>query len=412
MIITDLLKDGIGKKLIKQTNETSEKIFINGHSASYPIYEIPLDLLYFNDKNDRIATWISKYKAENHAGLKTYDRENYNNIIENFIIESNPDAIKKTKNNIRNVGQLKSGIVLNDGRIIDGNRRYTCLRQLNKENPLNNGYFRAVILNFDLTNNEKQIKTLELLVQIGEDKKVSYNPIDRLVGIYNDLINEATRLFGVEEYSKITNEDVSDVRKNIEYAKLMVEYLDWINAPMQFHIARDNKIEGSLEEIYKIVKKGKTDEEIDKLKQILFLELLMVDGDISKYIRKTGVNIISSKYAENFLDENLEYAQKAQEILLNPENQNLDKKELISLIRSNEELKQNMDKSRTLLIEKNQREQIINRPAELVNKSIEVMESIDLNIFKKLTESQIEDVKKSLSKLEDLLNTIRTNIED
>lgn len=40
------------------------------------------------------------------------------------------------------------------------------------------------------------------------------------------------------------------------------------------------------------------------------------------------------------------------------------------------------------------------------------MESIDLNIFKKLTESQIEDVKKSLSKLEDILNTIRTNIED
>ena len=413
MVMNDLLKDGLKNNLIKETNETSEKLFINGEAKSYPIYEIPLELLYYNDKNDRIATWISKYKSENSEGLNITDRENYNNIIQEFIIESNPDSIKKTKNNIGLVGQLKSGIVLNDGRIIDGNRRFTCLRQLNKENPLKNGYFRAVILNFDLKNNEKQIKTLELLVQIGEDKKISYNPIDRLVGIYNDLINEETKLFNVEEYSKITNEDVPKIREYIKYANLMVDYLDWINAPLQFHIARDNDIEGSLHEIERFVKKAKTDEEADNIKQVLFNMLLIKpENDISKYIRKTGENIISSKYANQFIDEQLEIIQSVQSILLNPDYQYIDKKKLINIVRSNNNIKGDIEKSRTLLIEKNKRERIINEPVELVNKSIEVIESIDTNILKKLSASQLEDVKYSLSRLEDLLNTIRSSIED
>ena len=71
-----------------------------------------------------------------------------------------------------------------------------------------------------------------------------------------------------------------------------------------------------------------------------------------------------------------------------------------------------MQKSRTKIIEKNDREKIINEPVALLNKSIETIEQIDINIFKKLSDSQLEDVKYYLSKLEDLLNVIRSNIED
>lgn len=63
------------------------------------------------------------------------------------------------------------GVVLNGGRIIDGNRRYTCLRMLESESD-EFGYFEAVILDFSIESNEKEIKTLELSIQHGEEKKL------------------------------------------------------------------------------------------------------------------------------------------------------------------------------------------------------------------------------------------------
>ena len=182
-----LLTEGIKKGYVIPT-EYTRKLTIDGHTESYQVYKIRLDQLFYNDQNDRIATWISKYKAENHIdNIDTID-VTYNDLIENFIYESNPKAIEKTKSNIELVGQCEAGVVLNGGRIIDGNRRYTCLRQLHEKNAFFN-HFEAVILERDIQENKKEIKLLELSIQHGEEGKVDYNPIDRLVGVYNDVIN-------------------------------------------------------------------------------------------------------------------------------------------------------------------------------------------------------------------------------
>lgn len=126
----NLLKDGVEQHAVYETNLT-RKLTIDGLTQAYPVYKIKLDWLYYNDQNDRIATWISQYRAqhEGHAPNPA-DRENYNNTIEQFIVESNPDALRKTKANIKMTDQREPGVVLADGRIIDGNRRFTCLRQL------------------------------------------------------------------------------------------------------------------------------------------------------------------------------------------------------------------------------------------------------------------------------------------
>ena len=98
-----LLKDGLEKHTIFETNLT-RKLTIDGLTQTYPVYKIKLDQLYFNDQNDRIATWISQYRSQhNGCAPDPTDRENYNNIIEQFIVESNPDAIRKTKNNIKSI---------------------------------------------------------------------------------------------------------------------------------------------------------------------------------------------------------------------------------------------------------------------------------------------------------------------
>lgn len=147
-------------------------------TKAYPVYKIRLDWLYYNDQNDRIATWISQYRSEhNGQSISLDNKEQYNAAIEKFICESNPAAIRKTKANIKEVDQREPAVVLFDGRIIDGNRRFTCLRLLAKENERFN-YLEAVILPEVEGRDSKHIKMLELSLQHGEEGKVDYNPVD------------------------------------------------------------------------------------------------------------------------------------------------------------------------------------------------------------------------------------------
>ena len=97
------------------------------------------------------------------------------------------------------------------------------------------GWFEAVILDKNINDNKKEIKMLELMIQHGEEGKVDYNPIDRLVGVYNDVVER--KLLTIAEYAKSTNEQEHEVKKRIELAGYMVEFLEYINAPKQFYIA-------------------------------------------------------------------------------------------------------------------------------------------------------------------------------
>ena len=223
-----------------------------------------------------------------------------------MIKEDNPDAFKKTKNNIRDFEQRESGVVLRDGRIIDGNRRFTCLRELSQEDPKFN-YFDAVILNntYDDEYGRKTIKALELTLQHGTEKQVDYDPINKLVGVYRDLIEEG-HAFEDEEYARCINQKVSEVRKSKELAKLMVEFLDFINAPKQFYIAMNMNINGPLVEMYAVLKKLPDDDMRERFKKHMFTALLYGSGDMTRDIRRF------KKLAESELSD--DYLRTADEI--------------------------------------------------------------------------------------------------
>lgn len=57
----------------------------------------------------------------------------YNNLIESIIEAENKNALNRTQNSIEEQGQQVYGWVLDDGRIIDGNRRFTALRNISKK---------------------------------------------------------------------------------------------------------------------------------------------------------------------------------------------------------------------------------------------------------------------------------------
>lgn len=270
----------INQKIIEKTGEI-RNYPIKGRMQNLEIYTIPLTELKFNIQNGRIASYISQYQ-ESHDEIP----EEYNDIIEKFIVESNQNAFKKTKDNIRRFGQLEPAIVLTNGVVIDGNRRFSVLRQLAREGEDSKfQYIKAAILEVD-SFTPKEIKRFELNLQHGREERVDYNAIDYLVDIYRDLVGNSAE-FKPEEYAQETVTTVSKVKTDMRKAQLMVEYLEYINKPLKFHIARDLKLDGPLDEMVKILKSNKIDpSNTDEIKEFLFYNLSIVKGgDISRIIR-------------------------------------------------------------------------------------------------------------------------------
>lgn len=398
----NLLKDGIAQHTVEKTTLT-RKLTLDGLTKAYPVYKVRLDQLFYNEQNDRIATWISQYRAQHdgHAPDAS-DREHYNAVIEKFIVDSNPDAIRKTQNNIEMVDQREPGVVLADGRIIDGNRRFTCLRELAKKND-RFGYFEAVILERNIESSAKQIKLLELSIQHGEENKVDYNPIDRLVGVYNDIT--ATGLLSVEEYARSTNETEGEVRKRVEVANLMVEFLEFINAPKQFYIARDLQLYYPLEELLKLIKKCSTVDEAEDLKNAVFTNILMqTNGDMTRFVRHIK-SVIGTEYQDEFLQEQQGIAAQVIETL--PPQGKVTTESLRETVRSNTEAVRALERSMDKALTKAKKTETKNRPILLAEKATTFLEGIDTNILAKLNDSELQRLKQQLSRLEDAVRSIR-----
>lgn len=402
----NLLQNGVEQELVIKTDRAT-KLTVDGITETYPIYQVRLDALYYNDQNDRIATWISQYKNDNNMDvIDKSDIESYNALIHDFITKSNPDKLKATQKNISFIGQQKYGVVLNDGRIIDGNRRFTCLRNL-AANDSKFNYFETVILNKDIENNAKQIKMLELHIQIGEEARVDYDPIDRLVGIYNDIVKN--KLLTVHEYAiSVGAQNDNEVQKQVELSVLLAEFLEAINAPGQFYIARDLNVAGPLHELQAILKKIKNEDQREEVKYAVFTNfLLQPDGDMTRFIRQLKI-VASSNYLEEFIEKELEIAEVVLDSI--PEEGKVNK-EVIDKVRDNEEVKSELKKTMDIITNKAKATATKDKPNQILIKAVDSIETIDQQILKKLTDEQKADIKENLAALEALIEELREAIK-
>lgn len=398
----NLLQNGVEQELVIKTDRAT-KLTIDGITETYPIYQVRLDALYYNDQNDRIATWISQYKNDNNMDvIDKSDIESYNALIHDFITKSNPDKLKATQKNISFIGQQKYGVVLNDGRIIDGNRRFTCLRNL-VTNDSKFNYFETVILNKDIENNAKQIKMLELHIQIGEEARVDYDPIDRLVGIYNDIVKN--KLLTVHEYAmSVGAQNDNEVQKQVELSVLLVEFLEAINAPEQFYIARDLNVAGPLHELQAILKRIKNEDQREEVKYAVFTNfLLQPEGDMTRFIRQLKA-VASSNYLEEFIEKELEIAEVVLDSI--PEEGKVNK-EVIDQVRKNEEVKSELKKTMDIITNKVKATATKDKPNQILIKAVDSIETIDQQILKKLTDEQKTDIMENLTALETLIEELR-----
>lgn len=385
-----------------QPTQLTRKLVIDGRSQTYQVYRIRLDLLFYNAQNDRIATWISQYKAEHDGQLpEETDIEAYNSIIEEFIVKSNEDAIKKTANNIRLFDQQVPGVVLSNGLLIDGNRRFTCLRRLAKEDPRFN-WLEAVILPEEIASDPKRIKILELNIQHAEEGKVDYDPVERLVGVYNDVIHSG--LLSVEEYARNTNTPVSEINKMIKSARLMVEFLEFINAPEQFHLAREMAINGPLNEIPAILRYCPDEDTEETVKSCIFANMVVEPaGDITRHVRKFK-KILQSPGAKGFIDEQSELAAEVVDRLALLPVVNKD------TIRNDIRADQNLIDRFALSVEKAELEargaKILSTPLDNINKASDLLDEVDVTILGHLTDEDVKKAIKALRSIEERVNDI------
>ena len=395
-------------ELLKELNNTifptnlTRKLTINNETKAYPVYKININALYYNDQNDRIASYISQYKKENgDDALYTKSQDEYNQIIENFIISSNRPAIEKTANNIMLVGQLEPGVVLNDGRVIDGNRRFTCIRNINKKNP-EFCYFEAVILDMDINDSKKMIKLLELAIQHGEEKKIDYNREELLIGIYQDIVE--TKLLTIEEYANSTKESITEIRRRVEASKVLAEYLEYIGMPKQFFIARKYQLVSLISDVLDLFKKCNSEEMVNNLKKIIYINQMMnAIGDERKFTKNISTLMANGQYSNYEADQ-----LKLEEKILNRKNMAniLKLEDLEKFVLDNDDLTFELKESMEKYLHSAKVTEVHNKPSQTITKTIVSLKDIDTNVVSKLTPIQKDKLVNQLTKLSSVISDI------
>ena len=201
---------------------------------TFNVYLIPVEYLAPNVLNDRIAWKIREFEAEKGRKLSQNSQEDVEFVYQ-LIEKESPKENDKTLKDLAEKGQQVDGIITKDGIIIDGNRRATLLRKLFKgaatrfnKNLEDFRFFKAIVLSEDI--DEKEIMALETRIQIGEDKKLDYNPIC----LYIKVDNLSAAEYNDQQIANYMNISEGEVKDRREIFRLMNEYLEAIGKPNHY----------------------------------------------------------------------------------------------------------------------------------------------------------------------------------
>lgn len=201
---------------------------------TFNVYLIPVEYLAPNVLNDRIAWKIREFEAEKGRKLSPNSQEDVEFVYQ-LIEKESPKENDKTLKDLAEKGQQVDGIITKDGIIIDGNRRATLLRKLFKgaatkfnKNLEDFRFFKAIVLSEDI--DEKEIMALETRIQIGEDKKLDYNPIC----LYIKVDNLSAAEYNDQQIANYMNISEGEVKDRREIFRLMNEYLEAIGKPNHY----------------------------------------------------------------------------------------------------------------------------------------------------------------------------------
>lgn len=406
MEMEKFINTGIAEGWVRKT-DNSERKFIGGENQDCPIYEVRVDKLHFNVQNGRIATFISRYQAEHPEGLPQ-DQTELDNLIADMIEADNPKHLKTTMLDIKNKGQQQSAIILTNGVVIDGNRRFTCLRKLSAaENTLR--MLRCCV--FPDTYDENAIKGLELEIQLGEDTKQEYDAISRLVDI-DRWVNEGRMT--AEEYAKHANMKQSKMKNCLAQIDMLKDFLEFCEAPGAFHIAQDLKLQGPIESLTNGLVKVKNKDKREEIKNAVFVNLMcQTFGDATRGVREFIDNLIAD---DKLREEQLDYAVEVLERLAEkPEDVVVTTEYLRDAFGSDTRLKEGMKASRNVARAKAGNRKIKNGQVRAVRNALSDVNDVDVEILHKLEPEQLVDMQDGLQSLlekaQEVLDVVQKTLE-
>lgn len=389
----------------------AQKIYFEGREQTFPVFRIPLDKLQYNIQNARIGIAINDYNKDNPTRrleiILKEDVEEFNNIISKFIIKSDKgNRFYETKKNIKERSQQVAGVILDDGTIIDGNRRFTSLRELKKESLEGEfAYFETIIIdsNGDDEARKKNIKILEIHLQHGQDEKVGYSPISKLEDIYTSVRNEFNNnnaLLTDEEYWHAANMKKSEYDKLKARMEIMVDFCQYIGMHEKFSVVEELKLDGPINEVLtfknKLKKLGLEDNYETIYRPLIFTILVTnKDGDVSRDLRELLRNPdnghlerIKDQQNDNLrvIHENLQNATSGHEIEAIREVMNMT--EAKSLIKTFED---------EVIIEKRKKKQ--EKSFTYVETAISNLSSVDSDNFPFMPQDEISKIREGLTNL-------------
>ena len=406
MEMETFIKTGIAEGWVRETGN-SERKYIGGQNEDCPIYEVRVDKLHFNVQNGRIATFISRYEAEHPEGLPQ-DQTELDNLIAGMVEADNPKHLKTTMLDIKNKGQQQSAIILTNGVVIDGNRRFTCLRKLSAaENTLR--MLRCCV--FPDTYDENAIKGLELEIQLGEDTKQEYDAISRLVDI-DKWVNEGRMT--AEEYAKHANMKMSEMKNSLAQIDMLKDFLEFCEAPGAFHIAQDLKLQGPIESLTSRLGKVKNKDDREDIKNAVFANLMCQTlGDRTREVREFIDNLIAD---DKLREEQLDYAAEVLERLEEkPGGVVVTTEYLRDKFGSDTRLKEGMKVSRAVARTKAVNRNIKNGQVRSVRNALSDVSEVDVEILHKLEPEQLANMQDGLQSLiekaQEVLDAVQKTLE-
>lgn len=397
---------------------------------SMDTFKIPLKYLVYNKYNGRILSRTSS--LETNKKLINEESEEGKKIIEKLLWDSNLGANKTTLNSIKKIGQEKVGIVTKDGIIIDGNRRAMLLNMAKKD------YFKAIILPVNLNEDPSEIEKLETIYQLGSDEKVTYNAIEK----YLKVRNLKKREISEEKIAEWMSESKTKIEEYLNIMETMDEYLNRLEYQGRYTQLddREDQFIHLTKWLQKFRKSNGSRDAFDSYKQsdVDDLETIAFDYIRVKYEGKSFRNLAEGRNNNHIFGDEIiwkdfckKHFEKTEPIINKEDKIDYDSENIEAHLNSRDNsfynnVNEYLDENLKNALNKLHNRQAADKPAELIDKAQNAIESINFNHpaftepetmekFLNLSKTIINKMNKSplsiLSQVLDLLEKIELDYE-
>ena len=264
-------------------------------------FRIPIELLHFNIENGRYATKFKLLEASNPQVVIDPRLPEWRDEILRMLDGTweNPATGDNTRtdqthfenlvDDIEQRGQERTGIVLEDGGVMSGNRRLAALMTLANRHPDAVKYrlFYAFIVPVEGVSPADRWR-LEMSAQMGQGRLLrEYAPVERLIKIREgvELLRESpqnlTREAAVMVIANDFGTEPKSINAELDVIKHIDAYLDAIGQPQQYYLAN------SLTEVFT---------EMEPLEQAM--DANEMDWDDRARLRRAVYHIIRNNQAD------------------------------------------------------------------------------------------------------------------